>query len=226
MMRRNPRCLIGRAVCGVIIAALCALCAAFTVPTAEAATSFSGTCTFLWNANTESDLAGYRAWVSKGGVQKPVVNVPVSTAPKVTCQALGVDSDGTWDFNVLAYDNAQTANLSSVSSIQATRDTVAPNTTIAQTITGSGASFALTSNETNVTFECALDSATFSQCTTPKAYTGLADGPHVFAARAKDAAGNVDASAAQFSWSVNVQPPGQPAGLDVQPVDLTVTPNP
>ncbi len=187
---------------------------------AEAA-SFSGTCKFAWNANTESDLAGYRAWVDKGGVQNPVVNVPVGTTPNVSCAALGIlstlpaSADGAYNFNVVAYDNAGTANVSTVATIAATRDTVAPDTTITPTITGSNASFALTSNETGVTFECQLDGSTFVQCTSPRTYTGLADGAHTFAARAKDSAGNTDTSQAGHAFSLNVQAPAQPSGLIV-----------
>lgn len=182
------------------------------------AVPFNNDCDFIWSPNPEADLAGYRAWSSKGGTQGPVVTIPVSPSPKVKCSALGVTSDGLWTFSVLAFDNAQTANISSVASINETRDTVAPNTTIVPTITGNSASFALSSSEAGSTFECQFDNSAFVQCTSPRTYGSIADGAHTFVARAKDAAGNVDASASSHSWTVNDQPPSQPSGLKIEAV--------
>src|SRR5439155_296782 len=59
----------------------------------------------------------------------------------------------------------------------------------------------------NLTFECKLDSSGFGACTSPVTYNNLADGPHTFYVRARDAAGNVDPTPAQFSWSVDTAPP-------------------
>src|SRR5207244_3389940 len=68
-------------------------------------------------------------------------------------------------------------------------------------------------------FECQLDSGGFSACTSPATYNSLSDGPHTFAVRAKDAAGNVDLTPAQFSWSVDTAPPD--TILDSMPHDPT-----
>ena len=53
-----------------------------------------------------------------------------------------------------------------------------------------------------VAFECALDDALFSSCSSPVTYDGLALGEHEFAVRAKDGDGNVDPTPAEHSWAI------------------------
>jgi hypothetical protein len=69
------------------------------------------------------------------------------------------------------------------------------------------ASFTFSSNEVNSTFECRLDGATFSTCTSPKGYSSLADGSHFFEVRATDAAGNTDTTPASHTWVVDSSSP-------------------
>ncbi|MCE7986497.1 MAG: CSLREA domain-containing protein [Caldilinea sp. CFX5] len=91
-------------------------------------------------------------------------------------------------------------------------DTTAPDTTIdsqpAQPSNSSSASFTFsgTDNVTpaaSLTFECSLDGAAFAACTSPQNYSALTDGSHTFQVRAKDAAGNVDATPASYTWTIN-----------------------
>ena len=90
-----------------------------------------------------------------------------------------------------------------------TVDTAAPETTISNgppTIsTSTSASFTFAS-EAGVTYECSLDNAPYSSCTSPAEYTGLTPGEHTLKVRATDAAGNVDQSPATHSWTVDLAP--------------------
>ena len=56
-------------------------------------------------------------------------------------------------------------------------------------------------------FECKLDAANFAACSTPVAFSGLAEGSHTFAVRAVDVAGNIDASPATRTWTVDTSVP-------------------
>ncbi|MEK7067724.1 MAG: lamin tail domain-containing protein, partial [Patescibacteria group bacterium] len=89
-------------------------------------------------------------------------------------------------------------------------DITAPQTTITSTSTASVAtttmSFIFTSSESGSTFECDIDNAT-STCVSPKEYTNLSEGSHVFKISAIDAAGNQDATPAERSWSISLSAP-------------------
>lgn len=85
-------------------------------------------------------------------------------------------------------------------------DVTPPETSVdsgpASTVTETAASFEFSSSESGSTFECRLDGAAFSSCTSPKSYSGLAVGDHVFEVRATDAAGNTDSTPASHAWTI------------------------
>jgi hypothetical protein len=85
-------------------------------------------------------------------------------------------------------------------------DVAAPNTTILSgppfTTISTNASFGFSSNESGSSFECRLDSGPWSSCSSPKEYSSLTIGPHAFAVKATDAAGNSDASPSSRTWTV------------------------
>ncbi|MCK5908694.1 MAG: IPT/TIG domain-containing protein, partial [Caulobacter sp.] len=83
------------------------------------------------------------------------------------------------------------------------------------TITSSPASLSNSSNATfqfslaSGTAECAIDGGAFSACTSPRSYTGLADGSHTFQVKAVNS--GVYSSAASYSWTVDTTAPAAPA---------------
>ena len=89
--------------------------------------------------------------------------------------------------------------------------------------TEADASFEFVSNEPGSTFECSLDGSAFAACTSPRDYTGLADGQHEFRARARDAAGNVDQSPAIYTWRIDTTPPQTTIGAGAPPATGTST---
>jgi hypothetical protein len=90
-------------------------------------------------------------------------------------------------------------------------DTTPPETAIVSgtsgTVTSQSASFAFSSPDSTAKFECRVDSGGWSNCASPKAYTSLTAGTHVFLVRAYDPAGNVDETPADRTWTVELQPP-------------------
>ena len=66
-----------------------------------------------------------------------------------------------------------------------------------------------------IVYECSIDDidgAAFTPCTSPKEYPALAEGNRLFAVRAIDKAGNVDATPASYTWLVDTIPPVVSAG--------------
>jgi len=91
----------------------------------------------------------------------------------------------------------------------------APDTTITSgpsgTTSSTDASFAFTGTSGTDSFECQLDLAGFTLCTSPQAYSGLALGDHTFEVRAV-AAGVPDPTPASRTWTIDASPPPPPSG--------------
>ena len=116
-------------------------------------------------------------------------------------------SDGQHNFTVAATDQA--GNLDpTAASVTWMIDTTAPQTSIdsqpSNPTTSTSATFTFHGSDPTGqdSFECSLDGATFTPCTSPKTHNGLALGNHSFAVRAKDTAGNMDATPASYSWTI------------------------
>jgi Bacterial Ig-like domain len=123
-------------------------------------------------------------------------------------------ADGSHTYTATARDAA--GNTSSVSNARTVVvDTTAPNTVLTTGPLGAtssaSASFTFTADDPSATFECRLDGGAWSPCSSPRSYTGLAEGPHTFDVRATDAAGNTDPTPATRAWTVDTTPPAAPA---------------
>lgn len=85
-------------------------------------------------------------------------------------------------------------------------DTTPPDTTIVSGPAGRtqarDVTFEFTSNEENVTYECNLDGAGFTACSSPATFTGLAEGAHTLEVRARDPLGSVDPTPASRSFFI------------------------
>lgn len=76
-----------------------------------------------------------------------------------------------------------------------------------QTIATTTAIFEFSSSEENSTFECQLDNATSTTCTSSQIYENLFDGTHIFQVRAIDQASNQDQIPATITWTIDITSP-------------------
>ncbi|CAN5205883.1 hypothetical protein BH20ACI2_BH20ACI2_20270 [soil metagenome] len=119
-------------------------------------------------------------------------------------------AEGARTFAVRATDQAGNQDASPATR-NWTVDTIAPDTTIntgpSGTVPSTIANFTFSSNEGGVTFECSLDGAAYTLCSSPAIYGGLSQGQHTFNVRAVDAAGNLDPSPATRTWTADTVAP-------------------
>ena len=135
-------------------------------------------------------------------------------APCTSPQAYAALADGGHSFEVRAIDQAGNVDQTPAS-FSWSIDTAAPTTSIDSSppalSNAASASFAFSGSDAGgsgiASFECRRDGASFAPCTSPQAYAALADGAHSFEVRAIDTAGNVDATPATFSWTIDTAAP-------------------
>jgi hypothetical protein len=107
-------------------------------------------------------------------------------------------------------------------------DTRVPETTILSGPTGTvaAASFSFAASEEPATFDCSLvapgSPPSFEACASPKAYSGIPDGPYEFSVRSRDTAGNTDQTPATRTLIIDA--PGVVS--DASAPDTTLTGRP
>jgi hypothetical protein len=123
-------------------------------------------------------------------------------------------ADGDYTFRVHAVDAAGNADPSDETRSFSV-DATAPQTSIdrgpAGPVSVTSAAFDFSASE-SAAFECRLDgpgaaTGAWSPCESPAPYQQLAEGQYTFSVRAGDAAGNVDATPASRSFTVDTTPP-------------------
>ena len=123
---------------------------------------------------------------------------------------LGPLTESTHTFEVRATDVAGNIDATPAS-FTFTVDTTPANTTITSSppvaSSSTNASFSFTASDAGPGFECRIDGGAFADCSSPKAYSGLTEVSHTFEVRAEDAAGNVDATPAAHTWTVDLTAP-------------------
>ncbi|MCE9576359.1 MAG: cell envelope biogenesis protein OmpA, partial [Deltaproteobacteria bacterium] len=155
----------------------------------------------------------------------------LDAAPFAGCASTGQSyaslADGTHTFQVRAVDTAGNVD-GSPAMFTWLVDTTMPTTTILTNPSDPSAvttaAFTYAANEAGASFECRLDGAAFAVCaTTGQSYTSLADGTHTFQVRAKDAAGNLDATPASYTWAIDTIAPT--TTIATHPVNPSAFPN-
>jgi hypothetical protein len=123
-------------------------------------------------------------------------------------------ADGDHTVTVTATD---LAGHSASASVTYTLDTLPPNTTIVthpdtSLVTQDSGSFSFSSDDPFASFQCSLDNGAWLACGATFVVTSLADGAHSLRVRARDAAGNLDPTPAEFptgatTWLVDTTGP-------------------
>jgi subtilisin family serine protease len=161
-----------------------------------------------WTAPSGPAVAGYNVYrsTSSGFVPGPGNRLNGSPVAGTAYQDTAT-SDGTTYHYVVRAVNGEGTESGDSNAASATADATAPQTIIdvkpASVTNQTTATFEFSSNESGSTFQCSLDGGAFATCGSPKTYSGLGQGSHIFEARAVDPAGNVDASPASWTWTVD-----------------------
>ena len=183
-----------------------------TAPSAGATTSNS-TPTFAGTAGTSAgDLAAVTVKVYPGssatGTPTETLNVTRNADGSYRVDASPALADGVW--TAQAEQSDASGNIGRSGAVTFTVDTTAPVTTItsgpASLTKTTTATISFTVGESGANASCSLDGGAFASCTSPKTYSGLADGNHTFRVHATDAAGNVGADDTRM-WTVDTVPP-------------------
>ncbi len=121
-------------------------------------------------------------------------------------------TDGAHTYRVRATDAAGNVEPSPVTHTW-TIDSSTPDTVIDTGPSGvsnlQNPSFTFSSPDAGggATFECSLDGAAFTTCTSPRSYTGLNEGSHNFRVRVRDASNNLDPTPATRTWTIDLTGP-------------------
>ncbi|HJR85181.1 MAG TPA: Ig-like domain-containing protein, partial [Nitrososphaeraceae archaeon] len=181
-------------------------------------------------SNTKSNAVTVEFSGNDTGVGVKQLECSLDGAPFSTCTSPihftpPIITDGTHTFEILAVDNA-TNEDATPASFTWTVDTVPPETSIVSAVDGNESlmatgqntssnlvTFEFSANDTGGVgidhFECSLDGASFTVCSSPVELTSenITDGTHTFNVVAVDNATNEDPSPSSFNWNVDTISP-------------------
>jgi len=190
--------------------------AGFVVSTLSAVTSASGSCTAsTWAVALNAATSTIDAVAPTGAANELCPGATLRITFNATAPA--AETDYTWTTTLL--------RDTSPFSLQGSQPRVRVDATAAAPVIASGppspsnsssATFAFSYSDPAAAFRCQLDGTPFAACTSPASYTGLAQGPHAFAVKAIDLAGNESATALR-AWTIDLTPPPAPAILQKPP---------
>jgi len=142
---------------------------------------------------------GKKGWVAISSTASYTADIPYTLGKRD-----GKKTIFTWFKDALGH-------VSQVKSGSIVVDTTLIRTTITShpslTTSSSSADFTFIANKAGSTFQCRLDDAVDSACTSTTSYQGLAPGTHTFTVKATDAAGNTDQTPPSFTWTIDTTPP-------------------
>jgi hypothetical protein len=167
-----------------------------------------------------------KVWAQHSGIYAQTKStLPLGTWAAVEIRAAGdalqvtIDGQSVYQTTAATLGSVQTLQIGNEASAQAgtifvddvtatntgVDDGSPPETTIdsapGPNAPGGTANVTFSANEPGATFQCSLDQAAFAGCASPQNLSGLKAGAHTFAVRAIDAAGNVDPTAAETTWT-------------------------
>lgn len=127
-----------------------------------------------------------------------------NNSPFNSTMTIDVSSDGisgTIDINASVKSTTKTSAF-----VLSVADTTPPETTITSKPSDPSSddtpAFTFSANEP-ATFECSLDSGSFSPCYSGDSFGPLSDGVHTFDVAATDSANNTDPTPASYSWTID-----------------------
>ena len=136
-------------------------------------------------------------------------------------------ADGAHAFNVVSVKSGETSAASTfnwvVDNVAPARPTISAGP--AALVASTSASFTYAGPEANLRYSCSLDGASFVACSSPTAYGSLAQGPHTFAVRAIDTAGNTGDPTPLWGWRVDTVAPAAPTVTNKPPNPTTTATN-
>lgn len=147
---------------------------------------------------------------SLGSINAPATSFDYSTELGVSC--IGLLHGGTYRVYVTAKDDGQNATLATNNGFAFRVDTLAPTISIDTKPNNPTPAIVATLDFTDSDAlsgirgtQCSINGAAFTDCVSPKTYSGLTEGSHTFEVKAIDYAGNEATST--YTWFVDLTNP-------------------